>query len=322
MYDTIIVGAGPVGLYAAYYLQSKGIKVCLLEANHQVGGQLTSMYPEKSIVNLPGVKEIKAQDYINDLVNQLDSDNIIHLNQKVMSVTKDGEVFIVSSETDSFTANSVIIATGNGELKPRPLGVEDEDKIENIIYAITDLKALEQQDVVIFGGGDSAIDWALHLEPIAKHVSVIHRRNEFRALASSVEQLRQTSASIYTPHSLVNYEVNDNKITSLVIEDKESKEKITLNPDYVICNFGFVYEKNVLEQWGIDIVDNKVVVDRKQASNLEGIFAIGDACSYESKNYNILTGLGEASVVANNVINYLATLECNKDRRLNGAKNY
>lgn len=322
MYDTIIVGAGPVGLYAAYYLQSKGIKVCLLEANHQVGGQLTSMYPEKSIVNLPGIKEIKAQDYVKDLVKQLDSDNIIHLNQKVMSVTKEGEEFIVSSDTDSFTANSVIVATGNGELKPRPLGVEDEDKIENIIYAITDLKALEQQDVVIFGGGDSAIDWALHLEPSAKHVSVIHRRNEFRALASSVEQLRQTSASIYTPHSLVNYEVNDNKIISLVIEDKESKEQITLNPDYVICNFGFVYEKNVLERWGIDIVDNKVVVDRKQASNLEGIFAIGDACSYESKNYNILTGLGEASVVANNVINYLATLECNKDRSLNGAKNY
>lgn len=322
MLDTIIIGAGPVGLYAAYYLHSKGVSVNILEANHQVGGQLMSMYPEKNIYNLPGIKEIKAQDYINDLVNQLDHNELIHLNQRVIDINKVDNYFEISTHEMTYKAYSVVIATGNGELKPRELGVENECNVKNIIYAVTDLSLLTNKDIVIFGGGDSAIDWALHLCDIAKHVSVVHRRNDFRAHASSVEALKASNADIYTPHSLTNYQMDDNTITSISITNKETKEEITLYPDYVICNFGFVYEKNPLTQWGIELDTNKVIVDRKQQSSIDGIFSIGDACVYENKNYNILTGLGEASVVANNVINYLNEMEGDSDGARRTIKNY
>lgn len=309
MIDTIVIGAGPIGIYASFYLQQKGVKVLLVESTANVGGQLSNVYPEKAIYNIPGIKEIKAQGYINGLVEQMSDTVEVVTNAKVTDVKKEDNHFVVSTTNGTFSATSILLATGNGELKPRPLGIENEEMVSNIIYSITDMNMLKDQHVVIFGGGDSAIDWALNLEPIVKQVDVVHRRNEFRALDASVNQLRESSANIYTPHSIHEVEIVDTKIIKLGLINKDTQEVCYVSPDYIICNFGFVYEKNQISEWGVELDNNKVVVNRRHQTNIQGIFAIGDACIYENKNYNITTGLGEASVVANNIINYLDEMD-------------
>lgn len=322
MLDTIIIGAGPIGIYSAFYLKSKGLKIKVLEATSSPGGQL-NLYLEKDIKNIPGRKVIKAKDFLIDLIEQLEDEDIIQTNCSVTSISKEDNIFTVTDkDNNTYESKVIILATGNGELQPRKLGLDDEDSFNNILYTVDDASILENKNVAIFGGGDSAIDWALHLVDSVNELYVVHRRNEFRAHQSSVDELKTTKAKFLTPYTLTGCEHNNGCVTHLSLVNKDTKEENIIHIDYVICSYGFVTQKEQISINNIDTTNNKLVVDRKQATNVDGIFAIGDACFYENKNYNLLTGLGEASVVANNVISYLDDVDGGSDESGRTITNY
>ncbi len=321
MLDTIIIGAGPIGIYSAFYLKQKGVSVLGLEANVLPGGQLSSIYPGKIINNLPGIKAIRAQQYIDALLAQLDDQDIFLYQKQVIDIKKENNVFYITCQDQSqYQAKSVILATGNGELQPRLLGIKQEAEVNNLIYKIDTLQDFKNKEIVIFGGGDSAIDWALHLLNVTDKISIVHRRQEFRAHLHNVELLKKAHVNFYTPYQLDSCNIQNNHIIDLKIKNDTNIK--TLSCDYVLCSYGFIASKNHYDKWGINNDNKKVIVDRKHQSNIKGLYAIGDSCIYENKNYNILTGLGEASVVANNIVNYLNALEGDKHDSRRTNKNY
>lgn len=308
IYDVTIIGGGPVGLFAAFYGGMRQLKVKIIESLPQLGGQLTALYPDKYIYDVAGFPKIKAQELVDQLINQaFQFNHEVVLGEKVETLTKLDGIFQLETDKNVHLSRTVLITAGVGAFQPRKLNIQGAEKYENnnLHYYVKEVKRFHNKNVCILGGGDSAVDWALMLEPVAKSVSIIHRRNEFRAHESSVEQLKNANICIYTPYVVSNVCGNDSEIESIEIKHIKTEEKMKVELDELICNYGFISSLGPIKNWGIEIDKNSIVTDSTMQTSVEGVYAAGDIVTYNGKVKLIATGFGDAATAISSIKAYI-----------------
>lgn len=293
MLDVIIVGAGPVGLYAAHLAALHKLKGILLESREEIGGQI-NLYPQKALLDVPSYISIPSSDYLAKLIEQYKADTEpleLHLSESLLSFEKMEDGFKVVTNEGVYETKTILLACGMGSAQPRKMGIENEDSFKNIIYSLKDKSLVKGKKVIILGGGDSAVDMANMIVNDVESLAVIHRRNEFRAQSSSVDTLRQSKANIYTPFvgkEIIGY---DGKLEGLVIKEVDGDKEISLPADYIFVNYGMVPAQN---NFPLEKKGNNILVDSYSMTSMPGVFAIGDNAYYEGKVKNITCGMGEA----------------------------
>nr|WP_204519697.1 NAD(P)/FAD-dependent oxidoreductase [Brevibacillus fulvus] len=313
IYDVTIVGGGPVGLFAAFYGGIRQARVKIIESMPQLGGQLAALYPEKYIYDVAGFPRIRAQELVENLKQQISKfAPTVCLDEKVEHVSKKADLFEITSNKGVHLSRTIIITAGVGAFEPRRLEHPAAAHFEqsNLHYFVTDLNSFRGQRVAVIGGGDSAVDWALMLEPIASEVTLIHRRDKFRAHEHSVEQLKASRVNIATPFEIKEIHGTD-RIEAITIENAATNEQRQLPLDAVIVNFGFISSLGPIKNWGLTLEKGSIVVNSKMETNIPGIYAAGDITTYPGKVKLIAVGFGEAPTAINNAIAYL-----NPDARL------
>lgn len=309
VFDVTIIGAGPAGLFTAFYGGMRQASVKIIESLPHTGGQLTALYPEKYIFDIAGFPKVRAQELVDNLEKQAQMfDPTIVLGQSIETVERlEDESFKLTSNTGEIHyTKTIIITAGNGAFQPRRLNINNSEDYEgiNLHYYVKDMNRFKDKKVAILGGGDSAVDWALMLEPIAEKVSLVHRRNEFRAHEHSVEQLKNANVDILTPFAPTNITTSD-KIETILLEEVKGDRQIELEVDDVICNYGFISTLGPIKDWGLEIEKNSIVVNTKMETNIPGIYAAGDICTYPGKIKLIATGFGEGPTAINNAKQYI-----------------
>ncbi|WP_078594632.1 NAD(P)/FAD-dependent oxidoreductase [Evansella clarkii] len=309
IYDITIIGGGPVGIFTAFYGGMRQAKVKIIEAMPQLGGQLSALYPEKYIYDIAGFPKVGAQELVDNLIEQASHfDQTLVLEQSVEKVEKgEDSIFTLTTDKEEHYSKTVIITAGVGAFSPRRLETEGADQYEgkNLHYFVNDLKKFAGDKVVLLGGGDSAVDWTLMLEDIAEEISIVHRRDKFRAHEHSVEQLLNSDKiNIKTPYIISKLHGNGEKVTAIEIKHKDKDETETIELDTLIVNFGFVSNLGPIKQWGLEIEKNSIVVNSRMETNIKGIYAAGDVATYPGKVKLIACGFGEAPVAVNNAKAY------------------
>lgn len=302
IHDITIIGAGPVGLFTTFYAGMREASVHLIDSMPEVGGQLSALYPEKYIHDVAGFPKIKAQDLVEELYKQaITFSPKITLGESVLHVNRlDSETFELITTRDRYVTKAIIITAGAGAFQPRKLEIDDCGNYEgkNLHYFIKNVKDFTDNNVLICGGGDSAVDWALALDAIAKNVTLIHRRDRFRAHEASLTQLKQSGVTVKTP-----FEVGEifgkERIEQVLIKEVKGDHVSVLDVDSVIVNFGFVTDLGPLKKWGLDIYRNSIAVNQQMETNIPGIYSAGDICIYKGKPKLIATGFGEATIAVN-----------------------
>ncbi|MFS0840090.1 NAD(P)/FAD-dependent oxidoreductase [Paenibacillus sp. 1P03SA] len=306
--DLIIIGGGPAGMFAAFYGGMRQASVTLIESMPQLGGQLAALYPEKHIYDVAGFPKVTAQELVNSLAVQMNHFPIhVCLEEKVLQVVKKEErLFEVITDKESHFGKAVIITGGVGAFEPRRLELPEAARYEktNLHYFVSDLNSFAGQKVLISGGGDSAVDWSLMLEPIAEQVTLIHRRDKFRAHEHSVEKLMNSRVNVVTPTEITGLE-GDDAIRKVTLKHVKTGEETVLDVDAVVVNFGFVSSLGPIAEWGLQIENGSIVVDSRMETNVPGIFAAGDITTYPGKLKLIAVGFGEAPTAVNNAKVYL-----------------
>lgn len=308
IYDITVIGGGPVGMFTAFYGGMRQASVKIIESLPQLGGQLTALYPEKYIYDIAGFPKVRAQELVDNLKEQMSKfeQNIV-LEQAVKSVEKQADgVFKLTTDKEVHYSKTIIITAGNGAFQPRKLELEQAANYEgkNLHYFINDLNQFAGKKVMVFGGGDSAVDWAMMLEPIADTVYLAHRRDKFRAHEHSVENLLNSKVIIKTPY-VPSELVGEEEIKQVILENVQTQEKEIIDVDAVIVNYGFVSSLGPIKDWGLDIEKNSIVVNSKMETNTPGFYAAGDICTYDGKVKLIASGFGEAPTAVNNAKAYL-----------------
>lgn len=307
--DITIIGGGPAGLFAAFYGGMRQATVKIIESMPQLGGQLAALYPEKYIFDVAGFPKVKSQELVENLKKQaFHFQPEICLEEKVLGMRKleEENLFELTTDKSKHYTRSIIVAAGVGAFEPRRLELEGAERFEkkNLYYFVNDMNQFKGQRVVILGGGDSAVDWALMLEPIASQVHIVHRRDKFRAHEHSVEQLYQSRVQIHTSYEPKGINGED-RIESITIAHNKSGEELTLPLDSLIVNFGFVSSLGPIQDWGLTLQKGAIVVNSKMETNIPGVYAIGDIATYEGKMKLIAVGFGEAPVAVNNAKMYI-----------------
>ncbi|MGO4888942.1 NAD(P)/FAD-dependent oxidoreductase [Anaerobacillus sp. MEB173] len=309
VYDITIIGGGPAGIFTAFYGGMRQAKVKIIEAMPQLGGQLSALYPEKYIYDVAGFPKVRAQELIDNLIEQANQFSpTIVLEQSVQKVKKDDhDIFEITTNKEVHYSKTVIITAGVGAFQPRRLEVDGAEQYEgkNLHYFVNDLNMFAGQKVVISGGGDSAVDWALMLEPIAEKVTLIHRRDKFRAHEHSIELLMNSKVDVKTPYAIKELIGNGEQIDKVIIGKIKGDTEETLDVDAVIVNFGFISSLGPIKEWGLEIAKNNIVVNSKMETNIKGIYAAGDIATYEGKVKLIAAGFGEAPTAVNNAKAYI-----------------
>ena len=312
--DAIIIGAGPVGLFAVHQLGIKGLKAIVIDNLDKAGGQCIELYPDKPIYDIPAVPECTGEQLTTRLLEQIKPFNTeLFLNERVDEVHQDNENWIVKTNNHKkFIAPNVIIAGGVGSFEPRKLSIKQAEQLENkaVFYSVKNKETFKNKKIAIFGGGDSALDWALELSKYSQ-ITLIHRRNEFRGAQHTLSEIRKLEKngklSIKTPCQIISLE-NEKNLKSITIKfDDEKTEKIPT--DFILSFFGLVMKLGPIAEWGLNMDKKTIEVNPKNfETNRKGIFAVGDICSYPGKLKLILSGFHEVA---------LASVECFKRARPN-----
>ncbi|WEG72913.1 NAD(P)/FAD-dependent oxidoreductase [Vagococcus intermedius] len=309
IYDITIIGGGPAGLFAAFYAGMRQAKTKVIETLPQLGGQLALLYPEKEIYDIPGYPSIKACDLIDNLTTQIERFNhTIVLNQEVTHLERRDDGLIELKTTEgSHLSKSVIITAGNGAFQPRKLQIEYDETLEgaSLHYFVTQADKFKNQDVVICGGGDSAIDWALMLEPLAKSVTLVHRRPNFRAHEHSIELLKQSQVNVKTPFIIDSLKHIDTELEEIILKNPKTGEIESLVADHMVINYGFLSHLGEINNWELDLNRQAIKVNSDMSTNIPGVYAAGDICTYEGKVKLIATGFGEAPTAVNNALYFI-----------------
>lgn len=306
--DIIVIGGGPAGLFTAFYAGMRQATCKVIESMPQLGGQLSALYPEKYIYDVAGFPKVRAQELVDNLVAQMNHFPInICLEQKVLKVIKHEERnFEVITDQGSHYSRALVITAGVGAFEPRKLDIPNAASFEkkNLHYFVNDLNSFQGQRVLISGGGDSAVDWALMLEPIAKEVTLVHRRDKFRAHEHSVELLMNSKVKIVTPHEITQLHGTD-RIERATIANCKTGESYDMEVDAVVINFGFISSLGPIAEWGFELEGGSIVVDSRMETSIPGIFGAGDITTYPGKLKLIAVGFGEAPTAVNNAKVYL-----------------
>jgi thioredoxin reductase (NADPH) len=299
--DMAIVGAGPTGLFAAYYAGFRGLSSIVIDALPEAGGQITAMYPEKQIYDVAGFPAIRGRDLVANLLAQaapFRPGYLLGVNAESLSYQDDRPVLGLAGQPP-VRSGAVLITGGIGSFTPRPLPAARAFSGAGVVYFVKRPEDLARQDVLIVGGGDSAFDWALALAPIAKSVTLVHRRDRFRAHAATVERVRGLPVRIIVNAELTRL-FGDGRVTGAEIAPKAGGEPEALPADTVIAALGFTADLGPLAGWGLALDKRHIVVDSTMATNLPRVFAAGDITEYPGKVRLIATGFGEAATAVNN----------------------
>ncbi len=305
--DIVIIGAGPVGLFTIFECGMMKMRAHVVDALDYVGGQCTALYPEKPIYDIPGFPAISAEELIASLHKQAEPFNpTYHLGQQLVKVEKQGDVWVsTTSNGVIIESKAIIIAAGCGAFGPNrpPIeGLEAYESTGSVAYMVQKKEIYRDKDVVIAGGGDSAVDWALSLAELAKTVKLVHRRPKFRCAPDSSDKLHALAEvgkiELVIPYQLDNLKGKNGQLETVIVKDLQGNEK-ELKADYLLPFYGLAMELGPIASWGLNIHLNHIDVHPTTlATNIEGIFAVGDINHYDNKLKLIVCGFSEAALAA------------------------
>ncbi len=308
--DILVVGAGPVGLFTVFEAGLLGLRCHLIDNLDKIGGQCAELYPEKPIYDIPGVPFQTAQEHVDALIEQIKPfEYEISLNERVDSISEDSnennitQWRVATSDGQEFITKNIFIAAGAGSFEPRrPPNIENPDAfIENgVSYAVQSKKRYENKDVVIFGGGDSALDWTVELADIAKSISLVHRRDAFRGAQHTEAQMRelvkQGKVSLLTPYQIHSI-IGKDKVTGAELKNFDTKEIEAVEADELLFLFGLNKKLGPILEWELELNEKKINVNTENfQTNKDGIFAVGDINDYPGKLDLILCGFHETTL--------------------------
>lgn len=308
VYDIAIIGGGPTGMFGLFYACLRDMDALLIDSLPELGGQLTALYPEKDVYDMPGFPVIRAKELADQMARQavMHKPQDIMLGEKVEHVDRDEAADLIVLTTDAgntYRAKTVVITTGAGAFRPNKMPLETLAPYEGqfVHYFVKDKSIFTDKHVVVVGGGDSALDWVLNLHPIAREIVLIHRRDAFRAHEDTVSKVM---ALDHVKKHLF-YEIKDFGIGSggdleqVVIEHNKTGERLMLTADHIVANLGFVADIGPIKNWGLELKGNYIVVNSKMETNIPGVYAAGDIATFAGKLKLIATGVGEAAIAVN-----------------------
>ncbi len=302
--DLLVIGAGPTGLYATYYAGFRGLDVAVVDSLPELGGQITAMYPEKAILDVAGFPNVKGRDLVAGLVEQAATAKPTYLlDRTALTLAEhDDGVTVGLDDGSEVRAKAIIITAGIGKFSPRPLPSGEGWVGRGVEYFVPSFEPYVGRDVVIVGGGDSAFDWAKHLEPVATSVTLVHRRDGFRAHQRTVDEVRASTVEIVTK-AQVSRIVGDQvagEVTGVELTVDGEERPRELPAQAIVAALGFVADLGALQTWGLETDKRHVVVDTSMRTNLARVFAAGDITEYAGKVRLIAVGFGEAATAVNN----------------------
>jgi len=305
--DIIIIGAGPAGLFAAYYAGFREMKTVILDALPEAGGQLSVLYPEKYVFDVPGYPQILARDLVQSLFKQATRYNpIVLLGERAIDLKKiEGEnFFTIATDKRQIKTRSVLITAGVGSFSPNKLTVPNQERFEEkgIYYFVKQKEFFRGKNILIVGGGDSAVDWALNLHDVAKSIVLIHRRDQFRAHEQSVKELYSLpNCQVKTFTELRSIDGTEQGLRSAVVFDNRSNKEETVPIDCILVNIGFKANLGPLANWGLTMENRAIKINGKMETNIPGVFAAGDIASpTDSVKLNLIaTGFAQAAIAVN-----------------------
>ena len=312
--DVVIIGAGPTGLFCAHQLGIIGLKCEIVDNLDKIGGQCIELYPDKPIYDIPAVPKCTGEELTNNLIEQIKPFNFnFHLSDRVQELKNENDKWLVKTlNGKEFETPNVVIAGGVGSFEPRKFPTKSAEKYDgkSVLYSIKDKTIFKDKSVVIFGGGDSALDWAIELSNSSK-VTLVHRREEFRGAQASVQKIKELSDN-KTIDLITKYSIKDVKgngsLESVEIKSESGESKV-IKADYVLGFFGLIMQLGPIAEWGLNLDKKTIPVNTENfETNKKGIFAVGDICSYPGKLKLILSGFHEVA---------LASVECFKRARPN-----
>ena len=296
--DVTIIGGGPCGLFASFYAGLRGMSVRIVDSLPELGGQLTALYPEKFVFDMPGFPKVLAKDLARDLVVQGTQFHPELVLEHTASTLEDvGDHYLIHTDKGMvLPTRTVIISAGAGAFQPTKIGVEREDEFvgRGIYYGVRDRSIFNGKRLLIVGGGDSAFDWCMNLEEIAESITLVHRRDVFKAHEESVETVRNSSVGMKLFY-VVKELHGDDALTGVTLENTQTKETEFVECDALCVNIGFKSSLGPLKEWGLTIEKNQIATNEKFETNLPRVFAVGDVATHTSKLKLIATGVGEAA---------------------------
>ncbi len=316
--DLTIIGGGPTGLFGLFYAGVRGLDAQLVEAMDELGGALAALYAEKFVYDMAGFPAILAKDLVAAMYEQANQWQYpVHLSQKILDFDEDDGIYVLRAQSgEEFRSKSVLIANGNGAFAPRKLrlaGVEPfEDK--QIFYTVKNMDLFRDKRVLVIGGGDSALDWALALDEVAEMVTLIHRLPVWQAHEATVKLVFESNVDVHFPrHEAQELHVSDGKLTGVTIVNLSSKETFDLDVDVILICVGFLMDTTVIRKWGVELEGRKgIKVDpATMVTSRPGVYAAGDIAAYEGKINLIACGASEAAMAVNQAVRYI-----NPDARL------
>jgi ferredoxin/flavodoxin---NADP+ reductase len=310
--DIAVVGAGPAGLYAAYYAGFRGLSVAVLDSLPEPGGQVSALYPEKPIYDVAGLPAVRGRDLVRGLVEQaapfsptyLLGDQVVRLDRRPNADRDDRGILLTTAGGRTVSCGAVVLTAGIGTFRPRPLPAGEGHLGRGLMYFVPRLAELTDRDVMIVGGGDSAFDWALALEPLARSVTLVHRRDSFRAHQHTVDQVLESSVRVLTRRQVHAVHGVDGVETVDVRRDEDGAIE-THEVQAVVAALGFTADLGPMASWGLTLENRNIVVDTSMSTGLPGVYAAGDVTTYPGKVRLISVGFGEAATAVNNAATYL-----------------
>ncbi len=317
--DITIIGGGPTGLFAAFYAGMRGASVRIVDSLPELGGQLTALYPEKYIFDVGGFPKVRAKELALDLVSQaMQFEPQVELDQEVREVIDEPDGTLrLRCRSGDFLTRALVIAGGKGAFEPRRLEVPGYDEFlgRGVHYAVKNPADFEGKRIMIVGGGDSALDWALILKDRAERLVVAHRRDAFRAHEKSVADLMEAEAAGEVELRLF-HEVaeihGDGTVSKVTVFDNRTDDRTTMEMDAVLTFLGFKPDLGPIQRWGLEVRKNRLLVNNLMETNRPGIYAAGDIVDYEGKLDLIVSGFSEAAIAVNNAVHHV-----NPDARVN-----
>lgn len=308
IYDITIIGGGPTGLFGLFYACLRNMDALLIDNLPELGGQLTALYPEKDVYDMPGYPVVRAKDLAEQMARQatMHKPQDLALSELVLRIERDEEDGLLSLHTDRgniYRTKTVVVTTGAGAFRPNKLPVPELEAYEGrfVHYLVKDKSLFHDKSLVIVGGGDSAFDWVLNLQPIAREISLVHRRDIFRAHEDTVTKVM----GLDRVKTYLHYEVKDfglgsgEELEQIVIENNRNGERLMLNAQHIIANLGFVAQMGPVRNWGLEMKGNSILVNSVMETNVPGVYAAGDIATYAGKLKLIATGVGEAAIAVN-----------------------
>ena len=309
IYDVTFIGAGPVALYGMYYSGLRRTKSKVIDMLGEVGGGLMALYPEKYIYDVAGFPKVLAKDLVKGLHNQaIQYEHQFCLDEKVLRVEKQSNGIIkLTTSRGEHLSKTVVVCAGMGAYIPKKIDIPNVQELEGagVFYFVKRIKDFADKNILVVGGGDSAFDYSMMLEPVAKSITHIHRNDFFAAHEASVEKVMQSSVRMKFPFWELKQIEGDDWVRKATIVQSQTGETEHLDIDAIIFNIGFITNMGPIQEWGLQIENNSIFVDSRMRTNIDGIFAAGDIVTYDGKLKLISTGCGEVAIAVNNAKNYI-----------------